>query len=166
MTLLPSYVTALQAFYEVHPDGRPRSGLCRVRVTYAAGPSDLDLETVALGFYRRSVGQFWDDYGAEKWMGPWQLAYQRRLDQSPNVVSELGEVFPRCYVGDRLQNQLQIGWGYDNTMPYRLLRDAFDDPAVCDFRVYWTGDDDVMGGLLMVAARTDGDVLGLSALVD
>lgn len=167
MTSLPPYGLALSAFYELMPDGSPMEGLCgRVRVLHDPVPPGQDLETVALEFYRRAVGKYWDGYGAEKWMAPWQLAYQRRPDQSPDVVSELGEVFPRSYVCDRLQNLLQIGWGYDATVPYRLLRDAFDDPAVCDFRVYWTGDDDVMSGLLMVAARTDGDAIGLSALVD
>lgn len=114
-------------------------------------PATGDLEELARGVYRDFVGELWDRFGADAWLGPWaELAQRARASDGAilAILDALADPLVRS-AGDVLVNG-----GTDPDAARAALTRAFDIPVVSDLRVYATGDGGAMSGLL-IAARND-----------
>ena len=158
-TIKPDYVTALERFY-----GAPSQDGFGSAVFYERLPADADLEQTALAQYRYFVGDLWERYGEDAWMGPWRQVYTRPADGNANIVAELRSLEDRA----ARQSAALIVDEIDNAEDARAaLAAAFDSAAVTELSVYKLGDGAAMSGILVAAHRAaTGEMLFLIFLLD
>ena len=154
----PDDVTALEAAY-----GAPSQAGFGSAVFYERLQATDDLDQAALAKYRFFVGDLWDHYGEEAWMGPWKRVYMRQAGAKPDVVAELRGIADR----DARQSATMILDNIDDAQNARAtLSAAFDDPAVTELAAYTLGDGAAMAGILVAGRRDDGAVTFLVFLLD
>ena len=144
----PTYVTALETAY-----GLPSQAGFGSAVFYEQGQEPGDLEQAAQGQYRYFVGELWERYGANAWMGSWQKVYTRPAGANRAIVSELRAIKDRSAaqsVG------LVLDEATDPQTAQQALAAAFDDPAVTELAVYKIGDGAELAGILLAARRGQG----------
>lgn len=83
-TARPATVAALEAVY-----GPPSQAAFGTAVIYETLAPGVDLEQAALARYQFFVGDLWERYGADGWMGPWQRVYSRPAGAARDIVAEL-----------------------------------------------------------------------------
>lgn len=106
-------------------------------------PTD-DLATAALAQYRYFVGDLWERYGADAWLGPWREVYARPAGASHDITAELRGI-------DDREAALAVPLILD-VDPVALAA-VFDDPGTTELRVFTLGDGEAMSGLLISARR-------------
>jgi hypothetical protein len=146
-------------------------------VFYEQVEPGTDLEQVALGCYQHFVGANQErDFIDSHWMRAWELIYQRPAELQPDFFRDLTRVASDLDYADRLAGDLDI-YLYpeemmdDADVQYNdakrgILAAAFDAPEVNDFRVYTIGDSGVLEGLLILAGRSNGEVIILTVISD
>jgi hypothetical protein len=156
---MPNTVTDLEAAY-----GGPSQAGFGSAVFYEHMKATEDLEKLALQKYRYFVGDLWERFGEDAWMGPWKEVYARRTDAKPDILAELrGIADPDAAISvPMILDNIQ---GADKA---RLaLSSVYDDPALTDLRVYNLGDGGAMSGLLIAGRRDDtGEAIFLAFLLD
>jgi hypothetical protein len=111
------------------------------------------LEQAALASYRSFVGDLWDRYGEQAWMGPWRRVYRRESGTTPAIVSELaGLDDPDA----RLSVPLLLEAGPDPARAHPALAGVFDDPALARLEVFTIGDGAAMSGLVVAGRDRSG----------
>jgi len=80
----PNYVTDLEAAY-----GAASQAGFGSAVFYEQLKSADDLEKMALEKYRYFVGELWERYGQDAWMGSWKEVYARKSGVQQDIVAEL-----------------------------------------------------------------------------
>ncbi|HRX05033.1 MAG TPA: hypothetical protein P5148_17925, partial [Anaerolineae bacterium] len=68
----PQYVADLETVF-----GPPSQAAFGSAVFNQALDAGAGLETAALGKYKYFVGDLWERYGEDAWMGPWKEVYAR-----------------------------------------------------------------------------------------
>ena len=109
-----------------------------------------DLTEAALAKYKYFVGELWERYGEDAWMGPWKEVYARPAGAKPDIVADL-----RGIADPAAQNSVpMILENIDGADKARAaLAAAYDDPAVAELRVFNLGDGEAMSGLLVAGYR-------------
>jgi len=157
-SIKPGYVTALEAAY-----GAPSQAGFGSAVFYEPVKTADGLDQAALAKYRFFVGDLWDRYGEEAWMGPWKQVYTRQTGAKPDIVAELRGIADR----DARQSVTMILDNVDDAQNARAaLAAAFDDPAVTELAAYTLGDGAAMAGILVAGRRDDGAGTFLVFLLD
>ena len=142
----PDYVVNLEAIYG--PPGQTGFGSAVFHEQLQQGE---DLEQVAQRVYRHFVGELWERWGEETWMGPWREVYSRPPGSSPgSIVAELHGIDEPMAAGS-VPLVVEVGESPDRT--HAALSAAYDDAAVTDLRVFTIGDGDAMSGLLVAGQR-------------
>lgn len=126
-------------------------------------PGD-DLEKAALEKYRFFVGELWERFGEEAWMGSWKEVYARKPDIQHNIVSELGSI-------QDAQAAISVPMILENIesadKAQAALSAVYNVPAVTDLRVYSLGDGGAMSGLLIAGRNSEtGEAIFLVFLLD
>lgn len=155
----PAYVTALETAY-----GAPSQAGFGSAVFYQALGAGDSLTDAALAKYKYFVGELWERYGEDAWMGPWKEVYARPADAKPDIVAELrGIADPDAAISAPM-----ILDNIDGAEQARAaLAVAYDDPTVTDLRVYNLGDGGAMSGLLVAGYRkVTGEATFLVFLLD
>ncbi len=141
----PQYVTDLEAAY-----GTPSQAGFGSAVFYEQlNPTD-SLADAALAKYKYFVGDLWERYGEDAWMGPWKMVYTRPADGKRDIVAELRGINDR---EARMAVENILDNVEDPEKARAALSAAFDDPAVTELAVYNTGDGAAMSGLLVAGCR-------------
>ena len=154
----PSYVTDLEAAY-----GAPSQAGFGSAVFYTAVDPAKKLEQGALKYYQYFVGELWERWGEDAWMGPWKEVYVREADANSDIVAELKGITD----ADARQSVPMILEVVENAEAARkALSAAYDDPAVTELRVYNLGDGGAVSGLLVAARRDTGQATFLVFLMD
>ena len=142
-------VAKLEAVY-----GPPSQAAFGSAVFTAKLDENRDLEQVAREMYRRFVGDVWERYGEEAWMGPWKQVYARPTGATPDIVGELRGIADQ----QAATSAPMILDTIDSPEAARAaLIAVYDDSAVKDLRVFSIGDGEAMSGLLVAAARAEND---------
>jgi hypothetical protein len=132
-------------------------------VIYEPLPAGDDLEQAALAKYRFFVGDMWERFGEDAWMGPWQQVYGRQQGAEPDIVAELGALEDR----DAAMSASMILDNVDNPENARsALAAVFDDPEVKELAVYRLGDGEAMSGVLVAGRLQDERAVFLVFLLD
>ena len=154
----PSYVANLEQVY-----GPPSQAGFGGAVFFTDVDPDTKLEKLALKYYKHFVGELWERWGEDAWMGPWKEVYARKADAKADVLVELqGITDSAAQISMMLITDPAAGADTETN----VLVDAFDDPAVTDFRVYNVGDGGAMSGLMIAGRRDDGTATFVIALMD
>jgi hypothetical protein len=143
----PDYVTDLEAAY-----GAPSQAGFGSAVFHEQLAAGDDLEQAALAKYKYFVGDLWERYGEDAWMGPWKMVYTRPEDGKRDIVAELRGITDR---EARMSVEMILDNVDDPKKARAALSAAFDDPAVTELAVYNTGDGAAMSGLLISGRRAD-----------
>ena len=83
----PSSVTDLEASY-----GAASQAGFGSAVFYEKQVAPDDFEKMALEKYRYFVGDLWERYGEDAWMGTWKEVYTRKTGEKYDIVSELRSI--------------------------------------------------------------------------
>ena len=154
----PEVVTALEAAYGVPS----QAGFGSAVFFDQLKPTDT-LADAALAKYKFFVGDLWERYGEDAWMGPWKEVYARQPGGKPDIVAELRGIADR----DARQSVPMILDNIDDAEQARsALSAAFDDPALKELAVYNLGDGEAMSGILVAGRNTDGVATFLVFLLD
>jgi hypothetical protein len=155
----PDYVMQLKAAY-----GGPSQQGFGSAVFHETLASTDDLTQVSLSIYKTFVGQLWERYGEQAWMGPWRAVYTRKAGATPDIVAELRAITD----GDARRSVPMLLDDIDAAQAARAaLSAAFDDPAVSELRVFNLGDGEAMSGLLIAGRRgASGETTFLVLLMD
>ncbi len=109
-------------------------------------PTSVILEDTAREKYRYFVGELWDRYGEEAWMGPWKEVYVRGPEDGGDIVAELrGISDPDAALSAPMVLDLNSA----------ALSAVFDDAAVTEMRVFNLGDGAAMSGLLIAGRNAE-----------
>jgi hypothetical protein len=155
----PAYVTALEAAY-----GAPSQAGFGSAVFYEQSQEPGNLEQAAQAQYRYFVGELWERYGEDAWMGSWQMVYTRPPGAEHAIVAELRAIEDRSAAQSV---ELILDEAADPQAAAQALRGAFDDPTVSELAVYKIGDGAQMAGLLVAARRESaGESIMLVFLLD
>jgi len=155
----PTIVTELETSY-----GAPSQAGFGSAVFYEKQVASDDLEKMALEKYRYFVGDLWERYGEDAWMGPWKQVYARKPGAKPDIVAELrGIQDPEAAISVPM-----ILDNIDNADSARTaLSAAYDNPAVNDLRVFNLGDGGAISGLLIAGGNNEtGEAIFLVFLLD
>lgn len=185
---LPEYAQNLINIIHRVPGQPPDRGrVLGVNAFYDKIEPGSDLDSVALSYYQRFVGEKWHwqphNWTPEDgiiWLEVWNLAYQRPPSCSLDLFDELkyASALSDIEMGlDALYNSLDLSYSrdYNSLGPsysndYDTLRDilvaAFSAPEVTDFRVYDLGDGEVIEGFLALGYRDNGEIIVLAYLND
>jgi hypothetical protein len=123
-----------------------------------------DLEKIALKKYRYFVGDLWERYGQDTWIGPWKEVYRRPKLIQPDIIAELRSIKdPQASISvPMILDNIQ-----DPEKARLALSSVYDEPAITDLRVYNLGDGGVMSGLLIAGRHGDtGEAIFLVFLMD
>jgi hypothetical protein len=155
----PAYVTALEAAY-----GAPSHAGMGSAVFYMPMDKEDDLSKAAQAAYRYFVGDLWERWGEDAWMGPWKEVCSRRAGGKPDILAELrgiNDLDARNSVPMILEN-------IDGAEKARAaLAAAYNDSSVTELRVYNLGDGEAMSGLLIAGRReASGEATFLVFLMD
>jgi hypothetical protein len=157
-TAKPAYVTDLEAAY-----GPPSQAGFGSAVFYEPDTSNGDLPAWSLEKYKYFVGDLWDRYGEEAWLGPWRQVYWRPDGAVPDIVAELRAI-------DDADAARSVEMLLDNIADPEAARAAlaavFDDPAMREVVVFNLGDGAAMAGVLVAGRRTSGEAVFLLFLMD
>lgn len=153
----PAYVTALEAAY-----GAPSQAGFGSAVFYADKDAK-DLTKAALKYYQHFVGELWQRWGEEAWMGPWKEVYARRTGAKADIVAELKGI-DDFDARNSVPMILEVVQNADAAR--KALSDAYDDPTVTELRVFTLGDGEAMSGLLVAGKRKTGEATFLVFLMD
>ena len=141
----PAYVTRLEAAY-----GQPSQAGFGSAVFYESSRAIDDLGKMALAKYKYFVGELWERYGEDAWLGPWKQVYTRPAGAKPDIVAELRGITDQ----DAAVSTPMILDVVENADAARsALAAAYDDPAVTELRVFNLGDGEAMSGLLVASRR-------------
>ena len=155
----PEYVTALEAAY-----GAPSQAGFGSAVFYEPLKASDKLDQAALAKYKYFVGDLWERYGEDAWMGPWKMVYTRPLDGKRDIVAELRGITDRAA---RMSVEMILDNIEGAEEARAALSAAYDDPAVTELRVFNLGDGDAMSGLLVAGRRgATGEATFLVFLLD
>lgn len=155
----PANVTDLEAAY-----GAPSQEGFGSAVFYQQLKTADNLEKMALEKYKYFVGDLWERWGDDAWMGPWKEVYARKPGTKYDIVDELRGIQDRDASGS-VPMVLEVVEGAEKARA--ALSAVYDDPAVTDLRVFNLGDGEAMSGLL-VAGRFEvtGEAIFLVFLMD
>ena len=155
----PTYVAALEAAY-----GPPSQAGFGSAVFYEQGQDLGDLEQTAQAKYRYFVGDLWDRYGADAWLGSWQQVYIRSPEANRAIVAELRAIVDRSAAQSV---ELLLDEVAEPQDAQQALSSAFDDPAVDELAVFKIGDGAALSGILLAARRAaTGETVILIFLLD
>ena len=153
----PSYVTVLETAY-----GAPSQAGFGSAVFYTdIGAKDLTNE--ALAKYRYFVGELWERWGEDAWMGSWKEVYAREAGAKADIVAELKGIKD---VDARNSVPMILDVVESAEAARTALSGAYDDPAVIELRVFTLGDGEAMSGLLVAGTRKAGETTFLVFLMD
>lgn len=156
---LPDDIVALQAAY-----GPPSQAAFGSAAFYEPDASGVDLADLALAQYKVFVGDLWDRYGEDAWMGPWKEVYARPAGGAPNIVTELRGIDD---ADAALSTPMILDVVDDADAARAALAATYDDPAVTELRVFTLGDGEAMTGLLVAGRRgATGEATFLVFLMD
>ncbi len=141
----PAYVTRLEATY-----GQPSQAGFGSAVFYESSKATDDLEKMALAKYKYFVGELWQRYGEDTWMGPWKQVYTRAAGVKPDIVAELHGLTD---LDAAISAPMILDVVEDADAARAALAAAYDDPAVTEMRVFNLGDGEAMSGLLVASRR-------------
>jgi hypothetical protein len=155
----PSSVTDLEASY-----GAASQAGFGSAVFYEQLRASEDLEKLALEKYRYFVGDLWERYGEDAWMGPWKLVYSSPQGVKHDIVSELRGI-------KDTDAAISVPMILDNIEGAGKARAAlsavYDNPAITDLQVFNLGDGGAMSGLLIAGLNKDtGEAIFLVFLLD
>lgn len=155
----PAYVISLEAAY-----GAPSQAGFGSAVFYEQVTATDGLEKAALEKYKYFVGDLWERYGEEAWMGPWKEVYARQAGVKHDIVAELRSITD-------LEAAISVPMILDNiegAEQARLaLSNAYDGAAAPELRVFNLGDGGAMSGILIAGRRNDtGEAILLVFLLD
>lgn len=140
----PAYVSELEAVY-----GPPSDGGFGSAVFFERLAASDELEQAALDVYQSFVGELWQRWGEEAWMGSWRTVYERPADAQPAIVDELNAI-------DDRDAALSVPLLFNADGAQDVLAQAYDADSVTELLVYTIGDGEAMSGVL-VAGRRNGD---------
>ena len=153
----PSYITTLEKAY-----GPPSQAAFGSAVFYTdIGTKDLTNE--ALAKYQYFVGELWERWGEEAWMGSWKEVYARKPGAKADIIAELKDIKD---VDARLSVPVVLDVAEGDKATGEALAEAYDDPAVTELRVFTLGDGGAMSGLLVAGQRETGEATFLVFLAD
>ena len=154
----PSYIMDLEAIY-----GSPSQKAFGTAVFFESIKTG-DLKQRALDKYRYFVGELWDKYGEDAWLGAWKEVYARTQGETRDIVKEIRNISDRDARGS-ISMFLE---GIENPEDaYSALCKAFNDEEVTEFLVYNIGDGGAMSGILITAWRKEtGEATFLVFLMD
>lgn len=154
----PAYLLALEAVF-----GGPSQEGFGSAVFFMPGPQDAALEETARSCYQHFVGENWEKWGAEAWLGPWRETYRRDSTTKNDIVAELRDI-------QDPESRRQVGTLLDTiddpAEAHTALAAAYDNPDIIDLRVYNLGDGDAMAGVLIAGSRKNNDVTIVAFLLD
>lgn len=158
MNLKPDYVAKLETAY-----GAPSQSGFGSAVFFEQVERSEELEKAALEKYKYFVGELWERYGEDAWMGPWKEVYARPAGAEHDIVAELrGIKDPDA--------ALSVPMILDNIEGAEKAREAlstaFDDPSMTELLVYNLGDGGAMSGVLVAGRRSNGEATFLVFLLD
>jgi hypothetical protein len=154
----PPYVTDLEAAY-----GPPSQEAFGSAVFYEREAAAGSLEQAALEKYKYFVGDLWQRYGEDAWMGPWKEVYARKPGATRDIVAELQGIADR---DAQLSVPMILDVAENAEKARQALSAAYDDAAVTDLAVYNLGDGGAMSGLLVAGRRDTGETTFLVFLLD
>ena len=154
----PPYVTNLEAAY-----GPPSQEAFGSAVFYEQKAAAGSLEQAALEKYKYFVGELWERYGEDAWMGPWKEVYARKAGATRNIVKELQGITDR---DAQLSVPMILDAVKDAGKARQALSATYDDAAVTDLAVYNLGDSGAMSGLVVAGRRDTGEATFLVFLLD
>jgi hypothetical protein len=133
-------------------------------VFYGLLKQDDNLEKMALEKYKYFVGDLWERYGEDAWMGPWKQVYARQTGTKYDIITELRGI-QDTDAANSVPMILDNIEGADQARA--ALSFVYDDPTVTDLKVFNLGDGGAMSGLL-IAGRYDktGEAIFLVFLLD
>ena len=155
----PNAVTELEAAY-----GAPsQAGFGSAVFFEQLQPTD-DLEMAALAKYKYFVGELWERYGEDAWMGPWKEVYARQSGGQADIVAELRSI-------QDSEAAISVPMILDNIegadKARIALSSAYDDPEITDLLVFSLGDGGAMSGLLIAGRDIEtGEAIFLVFLLD
>ena len=153
-----SPIAALEAAY-----GPPSQAAFGSAVFHTVLGPAADLDQAELAHYQHFVGDQWQRFGAAAWMSAWREVYRRPPGLAPDIVRELRSIDDRD-VASAVSMILDV---VENAETARqALAAVYDDPAVCELRVYGIGDGAAMSGVLIAGRRMDDEVISLVFLLD
>lgn len=141
----PAYVADLQAAY-----GLPSQEGFGSAVFYEPQAGDADLTTLALAKYKYFVGELWERYGEEAWLGSWRQVYARPAETTPDIVAELRAITD---ADAALSAPMLLDVVENPEQARAALSAAFDDPATREVTVFNLGDGGAMSGVLVAGRR-------------
>lgn len=157
-TVRPDAVAVLEAAF-----GPPSQAGFGSAVFFDPLAPDADLEQAALARYQFFVGDLWERYGADAWMGPWQRVYTRPPGAPRAIVEELRALPNRDAARSAA---VLLDDADDPARAQAALAAAFDDPAVAKLAVFTLGDGGALAGLLLAGQRQDHGAIFLIFLLD
>ena len=122
-----------------------------------------DLEELAKKYYQYFVGELWERWGEDAWMGPWKEVYAHKTAAKHEVVIELNGIEDRD-AANSVPMILDVV--EDAEAAREALASAYDDADVVDLRVYNIGDGEAMSGLIVAGRRENGEATFLVFLMD
>ena len=155
----PAYIADLQAAY-----GAPSQAAFGSAIFYEPHAETGDLPAWALAKYKYFVGDLWERYGEDAWLGPWRQVYARPADAKPDIVAELRAIEDP----DAARSVPMILDIIDAAEQARAaLSAAFDDATMSEVAVFNLGDGGAMSGLLVAGRRpATGEAIFLVFLLD
>lgn len=154
----PDYVIQLETAY-----GTPSQAAFGSAVFYETAKATDNLERKALEKYKYFVGELWERYGEDAWMGAWKEVYARPAGIKPDIVAELqGISDPNA----ALSTPMILDVVENAPAARRALSNAYDDKSVLELKVYNLGDGGAMSGLLITGRRSNGETTFLVFLYD
>jgi hypothetical protein len=154
----PDYVADLEAAY-----GPPSQEGFGSAVFFEQMEDEDALEELAKEYYRYFVGELWERWSQETWMGPWKEVYARKTAAKHDVVKELNGIEDRD-AANSVPIILEIIENAEAAQ--EALANAYDDADVADLRVYNIGDGEAMSGLVISGQRENGEATFLVFLYD
>ena len=155
---MPAYLLMLEAVF-----GGPSQNGFGSAVFFIPGPQDVALEETARSCYQHFVGENWEKWGAEAWLGPWRETYRRDHATKHDIIAELRDIQDP---ESRLQVRTLLDTIDDTAEAFTALAAAYNDPEMIDLQVYNLGDGDAMTGVLIAGSRKNSDVTILAFLLD
>lgn len=143
----PDYVISLEAAY-----GPPSQAGFGSAVFYAPLGADDSLTGAALAKYKYYVGELWERWGEDAWMGPWKEVYTRKPGAKPDIVAELRGITDQDAA---ISTPMILDVVQDAEGARAALAAAYNDPAVTELRVFNLGDGGAMSGLLVAGYRKE-----------
>ena len=122
-----------------------------------------ELEQRALANYKYFVGEIWERFGEENWLGTWNLVFAREAGERRQILDELKAIKDP---DARLSASTMVDSHEHSEQAQAALSNAFDDPDVCSVQIYKIGDGEAMSGVMIVAQRQVQDALFLVFLMD